>query len=57
VKPEYRKVKVLKPHCPVCKQMLYGEGSMILPYKCKCGTWKWNFTTEEFTIIKEEENV
>ena len=28
------------PHCPVCKSMLGGNGSVILPYYCECGEWK-----------------
>jgi len=38
--PTYKKVKIRKPHCPVCKEMLTGNNSFIRPYKCKCGVWE-----------------
>lgn len=41
---EYKKIKVSVPHCPVCKEELGGNGSLILPYKCSCGTWYSNWT-------------
>lgn len=40
MKPEYKKVKTLQPHCPECGEMLSGNNSLVLPWKCSCGTWK-----------------
>ncbi len=50
VRPEYRLVKERKPHCPICKKMLSGNNSMILPYKCLCGIWKQNIADLTFKI-------
>ena len=36
----YKKVNVIMPHCPICKSMLGGNGSFLLPYYCECGEWK-----------------
>ena len=38
--PEYKKVKVIKEHCPTCKEQLMGNNSMVLPWQCSCGIWK-----------------
>jgi len=40
MRPVYKKVKVIKPHCPNCGEMLLGDNSMISPYECKCGIWE-----------------
>ena len=37
--PEYKRVKVTAPHCPVCKEKLKGDNSMINPWRCLCGIW------------------
>ena len=37
--PEYKRVKVTAPHCPVCKEKLRGDNSMINPWRCLCGIW------------------
>ncbi len=50
VRPEYKLVKDRKPHCPICKEMLSGNNSMLLPYKCSCGTWKQNTADLTFNI-------
>jgi hypothetical protein len=52
--PFFKKVKVFKPHCPVCKEMLGGDNSFISPYVCSCGVWKWTNLDDrsEFEIIE-----
>lgn len=50
IRPEYKLVKELKPFCPICKERLSGENSIILPYKCSCGIWKQDYETLAFTI-------
>ena len=40
MKPTYKQVKIMKPHCPKCKEMLSGDNSISFPYKCKCGVWE-----------------
>jgi hypothetical protein len=42
VQPKYKKVKELKPHCPICREKLFGNNSIINPYKCSCGSWTQN---------------
>ena len=36
----YKKTAVIMPHCPECKNVLSGNGSILLPYYCLCGEWK-----------------
>ncbi|QGH73348.1 MAG: zinc-ribbon protein [Siphoviridae sp. cttb18] len=38
--PVYKRVKMLMPHCPVCKEQLSGNNSMVSPYRCSCGEWE-----------------
>lgn len=52
--PYYKKVKVLKAHCPICNEQLKGDNSAILPYICSCGEWRYNVVTFKFDITKEE---
>ena len=40
IRPDYKKVSELKPHCPNCKERLQGNNSIASRYKCSCGTWK-----------------
>ena len=53
----YKQVKTIMPHCPKCKNMLGGNGSVLLPYYCECGEWKpkdtWDFKGE-YEIIKSK---
>jgi len=39
--PKFKKVKMLMPHCPICKEILKGNNSMINPYSCSCGEWRF----------------
>lgn len=38
--PLYKRVKVMMPHCPICRDELSGNNSIDRPWKCSCGTWK-----------------
>ena len=53
MKPNYKKVKVLKAHCPECKVQLAGDNSIALPWTCECGKWEANKYpfTGEYKII------
>ena len=53
---EYKRIKVLMPHCSVCKEQLSGNNSIAMPYKCSCGTWKHDWFKPEWEIIKNNEN-
>lgn len=37
---KYRKIMTVQPHCPVCKEHLFGNGSFMSPYTCSCGEWE-----------------
>lgn len=39
-RPEYKRVKVMMPHCPVCKEQLRGDNSINRPWECSCGVWE-----------------
>lgn len=39
IQPKYKQVKLFKPHCPKCGEMLTGNNSSYSPWECKCGTW------------------
>lgn len=39
MKPIYKKINILMPHCPKCKEQLGGNNSMVLPWECTCGMW------------------
>ncbi len=42
MQPKYQWVKVLKPFCPLCKKQLRGNNSVVSPYTCECGEWKYD---------------
>ena len=50
MKPDYKRVKVLRPHCPKCKEILSGNNSMALPYECSCGVWEIETCLDMFDI-------
>ena len=50
----FKKVKTFKPFCPVCNEMLMGNGSIMFPYWCECGTWKHDDQCRYWTITKDE---
>lgn len=57
MRPEYKKVRVMKPHCPVCGNMLFGDNSMINPWRCPCGEWHNTFQDPfEYEIKKESKD-
>lgn len=49
---EYKQVKTLVEHCGDCGERLSGNNSLVLPYKCKCGIWKWSFSSSEWEIVE-----
>lgn len=38
--PVYKTIKTVWPHCPVCREALSGDESMMRPWRCKCGRWE-----------------
>jgi tRNA(Ile2) C34 agmatinyltransferase TiaS len=54
IKPVYKMVKEKQPHCPQCGDRLSGDNSIALPYRCSCGIWKPDYSTQLF-IFKIEE--
>lgn len=50
--------KARKTHdyfCSKCQQFLQGNGSVITPYKCACGEYKYNFERRMYVHPKEGE--
>ena len=43
---KYKRVKKTVPWCYTCNQEIWGYGSEIISYQCKCGEWK--FDSEEY---------
>ena len=39
MKPVYKRVKMLMPHCPKCGEQLAGNNSIANPWVCECGIW------------------
>jgi hypothetical protein len=50
MKLTYKFIKTLHPHCGVCGEILTGNNSLVLPYKCKCGTWKRDYPSLDFKL-------
>jgi len=42
-----KRVKVVKSTCPICDEVLGGNGSIILPYSCKKCSLIWNYNVME----------
>ena len=38
--PYTKRVTVYEYHCPYCHKRLTGDGSVVFPFKCKCGVWE-----------------
>jgi ribosomal protein L37AE/L43A len=50
----FKKVSIYKEHCPVCKETLRGNGSVVLPWECSCGVWKFKGNGSEGYIVTKE---
>ncbi len=48
--PYYKMVKISRPHCPICKEMLGGNNSGISPWKCSCGEWTKEILDDYYKI-------
>lgn len=48
---EWKSKRMLVPHCPVCKEPLSGNNSMITPYCCSCGEWQTEQLGGQFYFI------
>ena len=46
--PYYKQVKTLKLHCPYCNNIIWGDGSILIPYECECGRWNCHLEEEGF---------
>lgn len=47
----YKPVRDFTEHCNVCGERLGGNNSVVLPFKCSCGTWR--YVDGHFEIIIE----
>ncbi len=50
MKLEYKKVKVWKEHCHLCKEEISGDGSFVYPFICSCGVWMLDWISGEYNI-------
>lgn len=63
MKPIYKRVKVLKEHCPKCGEQLMGNNSYNTPWTCSCGQWSatgeypWDGEYEVLAIPKGSEKL
>ena len=53
MKPIYKKVKCLHPFCPQCGEAMRGNNSIVMPWRCSCGAWKYENEYREFVIQGE----
>lgn len=58
MKPEYKKITIWAEHCPVCKEELLGNNSVISPWRCKCGIWRsrYPYAPDEFDIEESKKH-
>lgn len=59
LKPKTIRVKewVTKHICPECETELertFSDSVRFVFYKCKCGLWQYNWTTDDFKIVTDE---
>ena len=52
----YKQRKVWSMFCNKCKEFLTGNGSVILPYQCKCGKWEYDREFEWYVDKKIKEH-
>lgn len=50
MKPIYKTIKITAMHCSICEEPLSGDGSIVTPYTCQCGTWEYDYKIQEFKI-------
>jgi hypothetical protein len=47
---KYKTVKKPVPWCETCKSEITGNGSVVLPYECKCGYYEWDDKEKDYII-------
>ncbi len=47
----YTQTQTLFPHCSECKERLSGNGSIVTPYKCRCGIWQYDWLSQEYWVL------
>jgi hypothetical protein len=50
--PSVKHVSVVtkEPWCSVCESFLKGDGSVITPRKCKCGTYEYSYSERNYQL-------
>ena len=46
----FKRVHMSMAHCPRCNETMTGNGSMVMPYRCKCGEWQYDYSLSAYTI-------
>lgn len=47
---EYKKIKKLVPWCEKCQSEIIGNGSILTPYNCKCGEYKYDRDKNDYVL-------
>ena len=47
---QYKRVKKTVPWCEKCNSEIYGNGSMMIPYHCKCGEWQYDRSKSDYIL-------
>lgn len=51
---KYKRTKCFVPVCNVCGEELGGNGSGFMPWKCKCGVWKYDWYLKHYYVVPED---
>jgi len=51
---KYKKIQKLVPYCFSCNTEVRGNGSLVFPYQCKCGEYKWDSEKLDYFLEKQK---
>ena len=52
---KYKKRSILVPFCEKCGSWIEGNGSILTPYNCLCGAYRYNGKIYEYEPIPNHE--
>lgn len=47
---KYKTIKKVVPFCEKCQEEIQGNGSLMLPYRCSCGVWVFDFKEGDYYL-------
>ena len=53
---KYKKIKKVVPFCYLCNSEIFGEGSEMRPYHCKCGNYEYDKYKNEYNLVRKKKN-